>query len=238
MDKIVLSPSIMCADLLNLRESVRQLEQAGVDALHIDVIDARFSPSMPLGIDTISKLRSVTDLPFDIHIMAVNNDWFVAEMLAIGVQQITFHYESARHLDRLVNLIKRHGVKAGVALNPATPAENLRYALAEIDCILLMLINPGFAGDSGESQVSYAKNKVAEVRAMANKQRSDCAIQVDGRVSLDSIPELVAAGADNLVLGSTSLYQQGFSFEQNLQRLHQAVSAGLAARAAAGEKAL
>ncbi|MGY3178289.1 ribulose-phosphate 3-epimerase [Ewingella americana] len=120
--KIVLSPSIMCADLLNLERSVKELEEIGIDALHIDIIDGAFSPSMPLGIDTVKKLRDITNLAFDVHIMSRNNDWFVEQILAIGVQQISFHIETSLHADRLVNLIKNSGVKAGLALKSGNAA--------------------------------------------------------------------------------------------------------------------
>jgi len=230
MNKVILSPSIMCADLLNLKESVRQLEKSGVDALHIDIIDGQFSPSMPLGIDTVKKLRSITELPFDVHIMSVNNPWFVNEMLDIGVQQISFHHETTLHADRLINVIKRRGVRAGIALNPATSLSVLDSILPQVDCLLLMLINPGFAGDSSETQVSYAKEKVAHAAEIIHRRGLQTDIQVDGRVSLKLIPQLVGAGASNLVLGSTSLYQAGNTFEQNLQLLDESIQAGLSLR--------
>lgn len=144
--KIVLSPSLMCADLLNLSDAVKALEEIGVDALHIDLIDSAFSPSMPLGLETIKQLRKATNLPFDIHIMSMNNEWFIQQVLEIGVQRVSFHYETSLHPDRLVNLIKKHNVEAGVALNPATSLTSLDYLLPSLDYVLLMLINPGFAG--------------------------------------------------------------------------------------------
>ncbi|WLI75815.1 ribulose-phosphate 3-epimerase [Kosakonia sp. H02] len=228
--KIVLSPSIMCADLLNLERSIKELETIGIDALHIDIIDGAFSPSMPLGIDTVKKLRDVTDLAFDVHIMSRNNDWFVEQILAIGVQQISFHIETSLHADRLVNLIKNSGVKAGLALNPGTPLSSLDYLLPQIDNVLLMLINPGFAGDKSEKQAVYSAEKVRDLTHLIAHRQADCEIQVDGRVSLDSIPELIAAGADNLVLGSTSLYIAGKTLAQNKALLDIAVSSGLSQR--------
>lgn len=228
--KIVLSPSIMCADLLNLERSIKELEAIGIDALHIDIIDGAFSPSMPLGIDTVKKLRDVTDLDFDVHIMSRNNDWFVGQILSIGVQQISFHVETSLHTDRLVNLIKNSGVKAGLALNPGTPLSSLDYLLPQIDNVLLMLINPGFAGDKSEIQAVYSVEKVRDLAHLIANRHAHCEIQVDGRVSLDSIPGLIAAGADNLVLGSTSLYIAGNSLAQNKAFLDIAVSSGLSQR--------
>jgi len=228
--KIVLSPSIMCADLLNLERSVKELEEIGIDALHIDIIDGAFSPSMPLGIDTVKKLRDITNLAFDVHIMSRNNDWFVEQILAIGVQQISFHIETSLHADRLVNLIKNSGVKAGLALNPGTPLSCLDYLLPQLDNVLLMLINPGFAGDRSEKQAVYSAEKVRDLAQLISSRQVNCEIQVDGRVSLDSIPELIGAGADNLVLGSTSLYISGNTLAQNKVYLDMAVKNGLSQR--------
>jgi len=228
--KIVLSPSIMCADLLNLERSVKELEEIGIDALHIDIIDGAFSPSMPLGIDTVKKLRDITNLAFDVHIMSRNNDWFVEQILAIGVQQISFHIETSLHADRLVNLIKNSGVKVGLALNPGTPLSCLDYLLPQLDNVLLMLINPGFAGDRSEKQAVYSAEKVRDLAQLISSRQVNCEIQVDGRVSLDSIPELIGAGADNLVLGSTSLYISGNTLAQNKVYLDMAVKNGLSQR--------
>ncbi|MED0746863.1 ribulose-phosphate 3-epimerase, partial [Aeribacillus composti] len=158
--KITIAPSIMCADLCNLEKSVKEIEKEGLDTLHIDIIDGHFSPSMPLGIDTIKQLRKITDMNFDVHIMSNNNEFFIQEMIKIDVQQISFHYETSTHIDRYINLIKNNGIKAGLALNPATPLSVLDYILPQCDTILLMLINPGFATDENEKQVSYAIKKV------------------------------------------------------------------------------
>ncbi len=224
--KIITSPSIMCADLLNLETSVKELENIGIDALHIDVIDASFSPSMPLGIDTIKRLRAKTTLDFDVHIMSTNNDWFIEQVLAIGVQQISFHYETSLHADRLVNLIKRNGVRAGLALNPATSLSCLDYLLPQLDQVLLMLINPGFAGDAGEKQVFYSEKKISDLADLIRRRKLATEIQVDGRVSLESIPQLIHAGATNLVLGSTSLYIPGRSLQENKKALDSSIENG------------
>lgn len=218
---------MMCMDLTNLEKSIREIETIGIDALHIDIIDGAFSPSMPLGIDTVKKLRSITDLPFDVHIMSLNNEYFINEILDIGVQHITFHYETSLHVDRYINLIKEKGVGVGVALNPATSLSTLDYILPQVDLIMLMLINPGFATNKNEKQVSYAKQKVEDLRKLIDDKGYDAMIQVDGRVSLDTIPMLVKAGADNLVLGSTSLFMKDNTLEENKKRLDIAVKEGL-----------
>lgn len=191
MKKITLSPSIMCADLTNLKESISEIEKIGIDALHVDLIDGNFSPSMPLGIESIKEMREITDIPFDIHIMSNNNELFIKEMLDIGAQHISFHYESSLHVDRYIQLIKNNGTKVGIALNPSTSLSVLDYILPEVDTVVLMLINPGFAGNKHEKQVSYANKKIKDLKDLIDKKGLSTSIQVDGRVSLEDIPELV-----------------------------------------------
>ncbi|MFJ7978332.1 ribulose-phosphate 3-epimerase [Peribacillus sp. NPDC096379] len=224
---IVIAPSIMCADLCSLEKSVKEIERAGLDTLHVDIIDGAFSPSMPLGIDTVKKLREVTDMDFDVHIMSNNNEFFIQEMLNIGVQQISFHLETSIHIDRYINMIRKNGVKVGVALNPATPLSVLDYVLPQVDTVLLMLINPGFATDKNESQVSYATQKVEDLSKLIQKKGLHTRIEVDGRVSLDTIPELVRAGAEILVAGTTSLFISNNSLNENKLLVEEAITQGL-----------
>lgn len=219
-------PSIMCADLCNLEKSIREIEQAGLTTIHVDLIDGAFSPSMPLGIDTIKQLRKITDLDFDVHIMAQNNEFFIQEMLKIGVQQISFHLETSVHTDRHLEMIRKQGVKVGIALNPATPLSDLEYVLPQCDTVLLMLINPGFATDKNETQVPYAAKKVADLSRWIRQQALSTRIEVDGRVSLESIPDLVNAGANNLVAGTTSLFNPNYSLAENKKRVEEAIQKG------------
>lgn len=226
MNTITLSPSIMCADLVNLEKEIYGLQQNGLDTLHIDLIDGSFSPSMPLGLETVKRMREITDMNFDIHIMATNNEYFISEVLSIGVQSVTFHHETSLHVDRYIKMIKAAGAKASVALNPATSLSVLDYSLDELDMVCLMLINPGFATNKGEKQVNYATKKIADLKQLITTRNLTTSIQVDGRVSLDTIPMLVSAGADNLVLGSTSLFIKGNSLEKNKELVLEAVTAG------------
>ncbi|GEQ49169.1 ribulose-phosphate 3-epimerase [Tetragenococcus koreensis] len=226
MREIVLSPSIMCADLANLETSIKELENEGLDTLHIDVIDGAFSPSMPIGIETIKRIRELTDMNFDIHIMTMNNEFFINEMLKIGVQNITFHYETSLHVDRYVRLIKEAGTNASIALNPATSLTVLDSIIEELDMICLMLINPGFATNKNEKQVPYAKKKIMELKQIVQEKELATAIQVDGRVSTDKITSLVSAGAENLVLGSTSLFNKENTLAENKQLILEAVNKG------------
>lgn len=215
MKDIILSPSIMCGDLINLEKSINEIEQNGLNNLHIDVIDGSFSPSMPLGLDTIKALRKKTNLNFDVHIMSDNNEFFINEIISIGAESITFHLESSKHIDRYIKLIKESGSKVGVALNPSTPLSSLEYIIDQIDMVCLMLINPGFATNKNEKQVTYANRKVSDLKKMIDERDLDVSIQVDGRVSMETIYNLVLSGADNLVLGSTSLFLKGHTLSEN-----------------------
>lgn len=230
--KVKISPSLICTDMCNLERSVRELEDAGVDMLHIDIIDGYFSPSMPLGLDTVSALRKKTGLPFDVHLMVNDNGFFINEMLNTGVQQICFHYESAVHADRLLSTIKKSGACAGVALAPATPVSVLEYIIEKCDYIMLMLINPGFAGYSDENPVSYALRKIADTYQFINKRGLDVSVEIDGRVSIENIENYVSTGADILVAGSSSLFLKGNTLNQNLELIRQAAEKGFNRRKA------
>lgn len=186
------SPSLITLDMCNLEAQVKQLEQSGVDMLHVDILDGHFSPSMPLGLDTVRQLRAKTDLAFDCHVMTTQPDFFVDELLDIGVQQITFHAETAPHIDGMINKIHAAGVKAGVALRPATPLCTLDYVLEKCDTVLLMLINPGYASVKGEKPVVYAQRKICELREMIDARGLDTEIELDGRISAENIRKYAA----------------------------------------------
>ena len=159
----IISPSLICLDLCNLESQVRELEQAGITMLHIDILDGYFSPSMPIGLDVIRELRKKTDMAFDVHVMVNDNSFFINELLDIGVQQIVFHAETEPHIDHMLDVIHRRGVKAGLALKPATPLSVLDYVLEKCDTVLLMQINPGFAGNKAEKAVAYSGRKIIEL---------------------------------------------------------------------------
>lgn len=203
-DKIIISPSLITLDMCNLEKQVTELKQSGVEMLHVDILDGYFSPSMPLGLDTVRQLRKVTDLDFDCHVMTAKPDFFVDELLDIGVQQITFHAETTPHIDGMLGKIHAAGVRAGVALKPATPLNTLEYVLEKCDTVLLMLINPGFAQVKGEKPVVYAERKIRELRQMIDDRRLQTAIELDGRISVDNIRKY-ADLAQIYVCGSTCI---------------------------------
>lgn len=201
------SPSLICLDLCNLEEQVRVLERCGIEALHVDILDGHFSPSMPLGLDTVRQLRDRTGLAFDCHVMVTEQDYFVDELLDIGVQQIVFHAETQPHIDGMLNRIHDRGVRAGVALKPATPLSVLEYVLEKCDTVLLMLINPGYAFVKGEKQTVYAERKLRDLREMIDSRGLNTKIELDGRVSGDNIQKY-AKIADEFVVGSTCIRRE------------------------------
>lgn len=202
-EPLIYAPSLIsCCDLCNVERSVRTLEEAGIGMLHVDILDGHFSPSMPLGLDTVRQLRGRTGLFFDCHLMVTEQDYFVDELLDIGVEQIVFHAETQPHIDGMLNRIHAAGVKAGVALKPATPLSQLEYVLEKCDTVLLMLINPGYASARGESQVPYAARKLRQLREMIDRRGLDTKIEIDGRISPDNI-RAFGKDVDLYVVGST-----------------------------------
>lgn len=206
-EKCILSPSLISVcDLCNLEGSVRKLEEAGIEMLHVDILDGHFSPSMPLGLDTVRQLRKKTDMIFDVHLMTTAHDFFVEELLDIGVQQLVFHGEMEPHMDNRLNQIHKAGVKAGVALKPGTSLNTLEYVLEKCDAVLLMLINPGYAQSKAEGQVPYAARKVRELHEMIVSRGLDTKVILDGRISKQNMADFAPEGlADIFVAGSTCL---------------------------------
>lgn len=227
VSEVRLAPSLMCADLCHLESAVRKLEAVGCEVLHFDVMDGAFTPNLVLGFEQLRQLRPHTALPIDVHLMVEDNDLMVQLAKQAGADWVSVHAESCRHLDRTLATIRQLGMKAGVALNPATPIESIRYVLDRLDYVLLMTVNPGFAG---QQLVPGGLRKIAETRAFLRANGVDLPIEVDGNVSFQYIPDMVAAGADILVAGTSSLFKAGASLAENTARTRSAVAQGLARR--------
>lgn len=201
----IYSPSLITLDMCNLESQIKDLEESGVKMLHVDILDGHFSPSMPLGFETVKQLRNKTDLFFDCHVMADDYDFFVDELISIGVQQIVFQLETAKHVDGLLNKIHNAGIKAGVALKPSTPLSSLDYILDKCDTVVLMLINPGYASSGKEGQVHYADRKIKELRSLIEERGLNTKISIDGRISPQNIQDYGNGLVDIFVLGTTCL---------------------------------
>ena len=196
---IRLAPSILGADFSRLGEQIQTVDEAGAQYIHLDVMDGTFVPSISFGMPVIERLRPVTDRVFDVHMMVEEPGRYVEDMKKVGADLICVHQEACRHLDRTVNQIKELGLKAAVALNPATPVSTLSCILDQLDMALIMSVNPGFGG---QKFIPYTLEKVKQVRAMCDEKGLTANIQVDGGISAANVREVLEAGANVFVAGS------------------------------------
>ena len=196
---IKLAPSILSADFARLLEDVKKVEKAGCEYPHIDVMDGHFVPNITLGPGIVKSLRKDVNMVFDAHLMIENPDNYIKEFADAGCDIIVVHQEACTHLHRTIQNIKSHGIKAGVALNPATPIETIKYVLQDVDMVLLMSVNPGFGG---QSYIPVVTEKIKELKALIDEMNLDIDIEVDGGVKPSNIAEVVNAGANVIVAGS------------------------------------
>jgi len=227
VSKIWIEPSIMCADAGHLADEVRRLEEVGVHALHFDIMDAHFVPNMPLGLGVIEQIRPRTSLPFDVHLMVDDPAFFIPLLAKIGVDYVSFHIEAVPDAERVLAMIRDHGMKAGLGFNPGTPLDALDLLVPHLDFVLIMTVNPGFAG---QKLVPSTLKKIADCRARLDALDADIPIQVDGNVSFENIPAMVAAGGDWLIAGTSSLFSKQASRSDNMARVLKAADEGLAQR--------
>lgn len=199
MRKNLLSPSLLAADFSRLAEDIRNVEEAGAQYLHLDVMDGAFVPSISFGMPVIQSLRKNSNMTFDVHLMIEDPDRYLDEFAAIGVDILTVHAEACTHLDRTIQKIHQLGKKAGVALNPATPLSVIEWVLPEVDMVLLMSVNPGFGG---QKYIPYVTDKIRALRAMVDGRGLETDIEVDGGVSLANVSSVLEAGANVMVAGS------------------------------------
>jgi ribulose-phosphate 3-epimerase len=194
-----IAPSILSANFANLAEDIRKVEEAGADLLHVDVMDGHFVPNITIGPPVVKSIRAVTKLPLDVHLMISDPDKYIPAFADAGANILTVHAEASVHLDRTLNLIRSHNVRAGLAINPATPLELIEYGLPLADLLLIMTVNPGFGG---QKFIGYTVDKIRRARQIIEGRNLRCVIEVDGGIDLDTLPSVVKAGAEVLVSGT------------------------------------
>ena len=194
-----IAPSILSADFSRLGEEVRAVERAGADLIHFDVMDNHYVPNLTVGPLVCAALKPHVTLPLDVHLMVKPVDALVPEFARAGASIISFHPEASEHVDRTIALIREHGCKAGLVLNPATPVSWLDHTLDKLDLVLLMSVNPGFGG---QQFIRGVLPKITQVRRMIQELGRDIWLEVDGGVKPDNIAEIARAGADTFVAGS------------------------------------
>jgi ribulose-phosphate 3-epimerase len=216
MPALLIAPSILSADFAKLGEEVRAIDEAGADWIHIDVMDGHFVPNLTIGPGVVKALRPHTKKPFDVHLMISPVDPFLDAFAEAGADIITVHPEAGPHLHRTVQRVKSLGKKAGVSLNPATPAKALDYVLGEADLVLVMSVNPGFGGQR------FITSQLKKIEAIANriaKENLEVRLEVDGGIDPETAPQTIAAGANVLVAG-TAAFRGGLSaYADNIRAL-------------------
>lgn len=201
---IKIAPSILSADFARLGEEIKDVEKGGADYIHVDVMDGHFVPNITIGPLIVDAIRPITTLPLDVHLMIENPDLYIPQFARAGADIITVHVEACTHLHRTVQLIKEHGVKAGVVLNPATPVDTIQHVISDLDMVLLMTVNPGFGGQKFIKQVLP---KIYAVSEMAKSKGLSIDIEVDGGVNKETAKFCIEAGANVLVAGS-AIYKE------------------------------
>lgn len=220
---VELSASIMCVDWLNAGQQLSQIEENGIDYLHLDIIDGNFAPDFTMGSSIIDVFRDNSSLPSDYHFMVEEPSRMFESFSVSPNDNYTIHQESSRNLHRNLVSIRRMGANVGVALSPATPLTSLEYIIEDIDLVLIMTVNPGY---KGQPLVPQAIRKIKDLKKIINDLELDIKISVDGNVNSDTIPDMVAAGADLLVLGSSSLFRKDIQIHEAINKIHAAIDSG------------
>jgi ribulose-phosphate 3-epimerase len=218
--KIKIAPSILSADFARLGEQVAEATKAGADLIHVDVMDGHFVPQITFGALVVSAIRKYTDLPLDVHLMVEAPENQIAQFAKAGANIITVHQEPCAHLNRVIQMIKDTGVKAGVSINPGTSLSALDEILPEVDLVLVMTVNPGFGG---QTFIESTLDKIVRLRAEIDTRKLNVELEVDGGINTKTAPRVVKCGATALVAGA-AIFSSGASIEESIKLLRQSFS--------------
>lgn len=216
---IKIAPSILAADFLRLGDQIKAVERAGADRIHIDIMDGQFVPNISLGVPVVEAIRRATSIPLETHLMIQQPERYIETFVRAGADQVIVHQEASPHLNRTVQSIKRLGKKAGVALNPSTPAVMLEEVLEDLDLVLVMTVNPGFGG---QHFIPHTLRKIRQLRLELDDRNRTCELEVDGGIDIETVPMVVEAGARVLVAG-TSIFARTGGPEAGIESLFRAV---------------
>jgi len=217
MREIKIAPSVMCCDFAHLEEDIRKLERGGARLLHFDIMDGDFVPNFTMGFEVLRALKGKTGIPFDAHLMIWRPERYVKEFAECGSDIISVHAEASLHLHRMVRMIKDHGVRAAVVLNPTTPLAILEYILDDLDMVLLMAVNPGFVG---QEFIPAVLDKVGRLRGMIQDRGLGVEIEVDGNINERTIQQLITQGANIFVGGTSGVFKKGVDLEEAVRKLN------------------
>jgi ribulose-phosphate 3-epimerase len=216
----IIAASILAADPLELGKALQESQEAGADWIHVDIMDGHFVPSINMGPRTVEACKRVTDLPIDVHLMIENPDTYIEQFVHAGADSITVHTETCPHLHRTVSALQEAGMRAGVALNPATPVSAIEEIMGVCDMILVMTVNPGFGG---QSFIKSTLGKIKRIHEMMRVQGLNLKIEVDGGIDSDTAPQAVSAGADVLVAGN-SIFNHPEGISEGIQAIRASFS--------------
>lgn len=219
--RVEVAPSILAANFACLEREIRVVEQGGASRIHLDVMDGHFVPNLTLGVPVVASLRPVTTLPLEVHLMIEHPEQFIEPFVRAGANCIYVHQEATVHLDRVLGMIRERGAEAGVAINPATPVHLLTEVLGQVAVVLVMSVNPGFGG---QQFIPHSLEKIRELRQMRARYNAEYRIAIDGGVSLENAAELVRAGANVLIAGTSIFHHPdpASAVRQMLERAQQA----------------
>ncbi len=219
MNQIKISPSILSADFTRLADQVHEAEEAGLEYIQVDVMDGHFVPNITIGPLVVKALRPITKLPLDVHLMIENPEFYIEDFSKAGANIITVHQEATPHLHRTIQQIQNLGIKAGVSINPSTSVQTLDEIICDVDLILVMSVNPGFGG---QSYIHSCTNKIRKVREMLDERGVSADLEVDGGVNVDTVCEVISAGANAFVAGS-AIFNDKNSVAENVSALREKI---------------